>query len=47
VEARKQVFAYATGKPARRVLPRLRPMLLQGPQPAGRAMLKMPRLKST
>ncbi len=40
VEARKQVFAYATGKPARRALPRLRPMLLHGPQPAGHAMSK-------
>lgn len=36
VEAMKQVYAFSAGKRARRLVPRLRPMLLPSPQPSGR-----------
>ncbi len=36
VEATKQVYGFSTGKLVRRALPRLRPLLLQGSQPATR-----------
>lgn len=36
VEATKQVYAFSTGKMVRRALPRLRPLLLPGSQPATR-----------
>jgi hypothetical protein len=32
IEAQKQVYAYSTGKPVRRLVPRLRPVLLPSPQ---------------
>jgi SAM-dependent methyltransferase len=32
IEAQKQIYAYSTGKPVRRLVPRLRPVLLSGPQ---------------
>jgi SAM-dependent methyltransferase len=34
VEAMKQVYAFSSGKRARRLVPRLRPVLLPSPQPA-------------
>jgi len=37
VEAMKQVYAFSSGKRARRLVPRLRPVLLPAPQPAGRS----------
>lgn len=37
VEAMKQVYAFSSGKRARRLVPRLRPVLLPSPQPSGRA----------
>lgn len=36
VEAMKQVYAFSSGKRARRFVPRLRPVLLPSPQPLGR-----------
>ena len=36
VEAMKQVYAFSSGKRARRALPRFRPMLLPSPQPSRR-----------
>ena len=36
VEAMKQVYAFSSGKRARRLVPRLRPVLLPAPQPTGR-----------
>ena len=36
VEAMKQVYAFSSGKRARRLVPRLRPVLLPVPQPLGR-----------
>ncbi len=36
VEAIKQVYAFSSGKRARRFVPRLKPVLLPGPQPANR-----------
>ncbi len=36
VEAVKQVYAFSSGKRARRLVPRLRPVLLPSPQPMGR-----------
>ena len=36
VEAMKQVYAFSSGKRARRLVPRLRPVLLPTPQPLGR-----------
>lgn len=36
VEAMKQVYAFSSGKRARRFVPRFRPVLLPAPQPAGR-----------
>ncbi|MBG1233712.1 class I SAM-dependent methyltransferase [Aestuariivirga litoralis] len=38
IEAVKQIHAYSTGKLVRRALPRLRPVLLPNPQPAGRGL---------
>lgn len=37
VEAMKQVYAFSSGKRARRFVPRLRPVLLPSPQPLGKA----------
>ncbi|MDE2383693.1 MAG: methyltransferase domain-containing protein [Alphaproteobacteria bacterium] len=37
IEAVKQVYAYSRGKLVRRALPRLRPVLLQNPQPAAKS----------
>jgi SAM-dependent methyltransferase len=37
VEAVKQVYAFSSGKRARRFVPRLKPALLPGPQPANRS----------
>jgi SAM-dependent methyltransferase len=36
VEAQKQVYAFSSGKRARKLLPRLRPVLLPAPQPSRR-----------
>lgn len=36
VEAVKQVYAFSSGKRARRLMPRFRPVLLPSPQPLGR-----------
>lgn len=36
VEAIKQVYAFSSGKRARRFVPRLRPVLLPSPQPLGK-----------
>jgi hypothetical protein len=36
VEAMKQVYAFSSGKRARRFVPRFRPVLLPAPQPTGR-----------
>lgn len=36
VEAMKQVYAFSSGKRARRFVPRLRPVLLPAPQPMGK-----------
>lgn len=36
VEAAKQVYAFSSGKRARRLVPRLRPVLLPSPRPANR-----------
>jgi SAM-dependent methyltransferase len=36
VEAMKQVYAFSSGKRARRFVPRLRPVLLPAPQPLGK-----------
>lgn len=37
VEAMKQVYAFSSGKRARRFVPRLRPVLLPAPQPLRRS----------
>jgi hypothetical protein len=46
VEAMKQVYAFSSGKRARRLVPRLRPVLLPAPQPLGARRLPHPNTRN-